>query len=152
MTPIKVAEMTPRQSDRAAHLLTADRLNLNSPSEMPKNRGQINPNLNDYHSDQMEISSTFWIPDITNWWRQQEEMQSKYAELSNVARDIFSIIPYGVRVEACFFLGQNLIGWRQSESTGETLREKVGARQCAQPNNGILTGADPQLYTTNTEN
>jgi hypothetical protein len=67
--------MTPGRSDHAAWSLTALRLYLNSPPEPPKNRGQIYPNLDDYHSNPMEISSTFSIPDITNWWRQQEEHQ-----------------------------------------------------------------------------
>jgi hypothetical protein len=67
LMPNNVAEMTPGQSDRAAHLLTATRLYLNSPPDAPKNWGQINPILNDYHSDPMEISSTFMIPDITDW-------------------------------------------------------------------------------------
>jgi len=66
-----VAETTPGRSDRAARFMTAARLYLNSPPEAPKNWGQINANLNDYHSDPMEISSTFWSPDITDWWRQQ---------------------------------------------------------------------------------
>jgi hypothetical protein len=92
--------------------LTAPRLYLNSPPEVPKNWRQINPNVNDYHSDPMENISTFWIPDITDWWRQQEETQSKYADLSNVARHIFSVIPHGVEVEASFSLGRDVIGWR----------------------------------------
>jgi hypothetical protein len=66
LMPNNVAETTPGRSDCAAHLLTAARLYLNSPPEAPKNWGQINPNLNDYHSNPMEISSTFWIPDITD--------------------------------------------------------------------------------------
>jgi hypothetical protein len=105
LTPNNVAETTPGRSDHAAHLLTAARLDLNSPPEAAMNWRQINPNLNDYHSDPMEISSTFWIPDLTDWWWQQEETHSKYADLTNVARDIFSIIPHGVRVEASFSLG-----------------------------------------------
>jgi len=80
-----VAETTPRPSDHAACLTTAARLYLNSPPEALKNCGQINPNLNDYHSDSMEISSTFWSPDITDWWRHQEVKHSKYTDLSNVA-------------------------------------------------------------------
>jgi hypothetical protein len=76
LTHNNVAETTPRRSDCAAHLLTTARLYLNSPPEAPKNWGQINPNLNDYHSDPMEISSTFWILDITDWSRQQEETHS----------------------------------------------------------------------------
>jgi hypothetical protein len=57
--PTNVAEMTPGRSDREARLLTAAGLYLNSPPELPHNWGQINPNLNDYHSDPMEISRTF---------------------------------------------------------------------------------------------
>jgi len=152
LTPNNVAQMTPAWSNRAAHLLTTTRLDLNSPPEAPMNWWQINPILNDYHSDPMEISSTFWLPDITVWLRQQEETNSKHADLSNVAPDISSIIPHGVRVEASFSLGQDFIGWRQSQTTGETLREKVGVRQFARANNGILAGADPVLDTTNTEN
>jgi len=91
----------------------------------------MDPNFNDYHSDPMEISSTFWILDITDWWPQQEEMHSKYADLSNVARNIFCIIPQGVGVEASFSLGRDVIGWRQSKHTGKTLCEKVVVRQFA---------------------
>jgi len=148
----KVAKTTPGRSDCAARLLTAARLYLNSPPEAPKNWGQINPNLNDYHSDRMEISSTFWIPDTTDWWRQQEETHSKYADLSNVARNIFSIIPRGVGVEASWSLGRNVIGCRQSNTTGETIRGKVVVRQFVQANNWIWEGADPELDTANTEN
>jgi len=152
LMPNNVAETTPGRRDRAARVLTATRLYLNSPPEAPKNWGQINPNLNDYHSDPMEIISTFWIPDVTDWGRQQGETHSKYADLSNVAHDIFSIIPHGVGVEASFSLGRDVIGWRQSKTTAETLHEKVVVRQFAQANNGILAGTYPELDTTNTEN
>jgi len=152
LTPNNVAETTPGRSDRTARLSTAARLYLNSPPEAPKNSGQINPNLNDYHSDPMEISGTFWIPDITDWWRQQEETHSKYADLSNVARDIFPIIPHGAGVEASFSHGRDVIGWRQSKTTGQTLREKVIVRQFARANNGILAATDPEFDTINTQN
>jgi len=66
LTPDNVAETTHGRSDCVAHSLTTASLYFNSPPEAPKNWGQINQNLNDYHSDPMEISSTFWIPDITN--------------------------------------------------------------------------------------
>jgi len=152
LTPNNVADTTPGPSDRAARLLIAARLYLNSPPEAPKNWGQINPNLNDYHSDPMEISCTFWLPDITNWWCHQEETHSKYTDLSDVARATFFIIPQGVGVEASIFLGRDVIGWRQSNTTGETLRETVIVRQFAGDNDGILTGTDPELNTMNTEN
>jgi len=58
----------------------------------------------------MEICSTLWILDITNWWRQQEEMHSTYNNLSNVARDIFSIMPHVIGVEASFSPVQDDIG------------------------------------------
>ena len=152
LMPINVAETTPGQCNRTARLLTTTRLYLNSPPEAPKNWGQSNPNLNDYHSDPMEISSTFRLPDITDWWRQHKETHSKYRDLSNVAGDIFPIIPHGVAVEASSSLGQDAIGWRQSKPTGETLCDKVIVRQFARPNNRILVGDNPVSDTTNTEN
>jgi len=152
LTPNNMVEMTPGQSDHTARLLTPARLHLNSPPEAPKNWGRIYPNLNDYHSDLMDISSTFWTPDLADWWRQQQKIHSKYADLSNVARDIFSIIPHGVGVEASFSLGRDVIGWRQSKTTSKTLREKVIVRQFSWANNGILAGTDPELDTMNTQN
>jgi len=56
--PNNVAETTLGRSNRAARVLTAAKLYLNSPHEAPKNWGQINPALNDYHSNPMEISRT----------------------------------------------------------------------------------------------
>jgi hypothetical protein len=78
---------------------------LDSPPEPPTHWGQINPNLNDHDSDPMEISKTFWSPDITDWWCQQEDMHSTHAAISIVVRGIFSILPHGVVVEASFSLG-----------------------------------------------
>jgi hypothetical protein len=78
LKPNNVAETTPGRRDRASHLLTNARLYSNLPLETPKNWGQINPNLNDYHSNPMEISCTFWILDKTDWWRRLEETHSKY--------------------------------------------------------------------------
>jgi hypothetical protein len=151
-TPDNGAEVSPRQSYRAVCSLTAARLYLNLPPEAPKNWGQIHLNINDYHSDPMEFSSTFWIPAVTDWWRQQEQTHSKYTNRSNVECDIFSIIPCGVGVEASFSLGYNIIGWRQSKTTGETIREKVVIRKFARANNGILAGTDQELNIPNTEN
>jgi hypothetical protein len=142
LMPNNVAKTTPGRRNCAARLLTAARLYLNSPPELPQDWVQINLNLNDYHSDPMEISSTLWLPDITDCWRQQEETHSNYADLSNVVRDIFSIIPHGVRVKASVSFVQDVIGWRQSQTTGETLREIVVVRQFAGANNGLLAGDD----------
>ena len=79
-------------------------------------------------------------------------MHSKYTNLFNVACDIFSIIPHGVGMEASVSFGRDVIGWRQSKTSVETLRKEVLVRQFAPANNGILPGADPELDTTNTEN
>jgi len=49
LTPNNVAETTPRRSDRAARLLTATRLYLNSPPEAPKNWGLV-------------------LATVRNWW------------------------------------------------------------------------------------
>jgi hypothetical protein len=104
--PTNGAEMTPGLSNPTIRLLTAARLSLISTPETPKNWGQIITNLNDSHSDPREISSPFWIPDITEWWHQQVHMHPMYTDLSNVARNIFSIIPHGVGVEASFPLAE----------------------------------------------
>jgi len=124
-TPTNVAETTSGQSDHAAHLLTVATLHFNSPPAAPKNWGQINLYLNDNHIDTMEIGSTFRIPDITSWWRQQEETHSQYADLSNVAADIVSIIPHNVEVQSSFSSVRDVIAWRQSKTTGGILRRKV---------------------------
>jgi hypothetical protein len=150
--PNKVAEMTPGCSDRAGRSLTALRLYLNSPSGFQQKWGQINPNLNDYHSDPLEICSTFRLPDITNWWRQHDETRSKYPNLSNVACDIFSIIPHSVGVEASYYLGRDVIGWRQSRTTRKALYEKVVVRQGAWATNRLIAGDDPVLDPRSTDN
>jgi hypothetical protein len=152
LTPNNFAEMTPGWSNRAARLLTTARLYFNLPPEAPKTCGQVNSNLNDYHSDPMEIGRTCWMPDITDWGHQQQEVHSKYADLSNLADDMFSIIPHGGWVEACFsFLG-DVLGWRQSTTTGDTHGDKVIVKHFARANSGIWAGTDPDLDISNTEN
>jgi hypothetical protein len=64
-----VAESTPRRSYRIARFLSATRLYWNSPPDWQQNWGQVNPNWDNHHSDPMEISTKFWIPDIIDWWR-----------------------------------------------------------------------------------
>jgi len=107
--PNNVAETTPGPSNCAACSFTTARLCWNSPPEAPNNWWQINPNSNDYHPDAMQISSTFWLPDITDLCHQQEETHSNYTDLSTVASDILSMIPHGVGVETSVPLGQDLI-------------------------------------------
>ena len=75
-----------------------------------------------------------------------------YADLSNVVRDIFSIIPHSVGVKFSFSLEGDVIGWRQSKTKGETICEKVGVWLSAQANNRISSGDDPALDITNSEN
>jgi len=55
-------------------------------------------------------------------------------------------------VAASFSLGQDVIGWRQSKTTGETLREKVVVRQFACANSGLLAGDNPVLDPDSTDN
>jgi len=98
----------------------------------------------------MEISSTFWLPDITDCWRQQETTHTKYPNLFNVGLDIICIIPHGVRAEPSFSLEQDGIGWRQSKPTGNTLRKQVVVMQNTRANDGLLAGDDPVLDSTST--
>jgi hypothetical protein len=46
-------------------------------------------------------------------------------------------------VEASFSLGRDVISWKQSKTTGNTLREKFGVKQFAEAYDGILAGTDP---------
>jgi len=59
LTPNIVAETSPGWSDHAARSVATARLYLNLPPHAQMNWGQNDPNLNDYHSDPIEISSTF---------------------------------------------------------------------------------------------
>jgi hypothetical protein len=52
-------------------------------------------------------------------------MYSKYADPSNVVHDISFLIPHSVGVEARSCEGQDVIDWRQSNTTAETLQEKL---------------------------
>ena len=69
-----------------------------------------------------------------------------------MAGDIFTIIPHAVGVEARFSFGRGIIGWRQSKTTGETIRKKVVVRHFARANDRILAGSNPVSDMTNTEN
>jgi len=111
--PNNVAGTTTGQSNRSARLLTPARLHSNSPPKTRKNWGRIDPNLNAYHFDQIEIHSWFAILDLTDWCCQPKKTHSKYPDLSNVGYDIFFFIPHGVDVEASFSFGQDVIVWRQ---------------------------------------
>jgi hypothetical protein len=124
-----VADTTPRQSDCTVHVLTAARLYLNSPPEAPKRWGKTNPSLNNYRPNLMEICCRFRIPDLTNRWHQQEDTQPKYTDLSNAARDMFSIVLHGVAVEPGCSLGQDVSSWTRSKTTSDTLWEK--SLQCS---------------------
>jgi len=100
----------------------------------------------------MESSYTFRISDITNWWHQQEEIQLKYAYLSIVAHNIVSIRPHGVGVEPSYSLGQDVIGKRQSKTTGKTHRENLIERQHARATHRILATDDTAFDSMGTEN
>jgi hypothetical protein len=65
---------------------------------------------------------------------------------------MFSLIPHGVEVEASVSLYRDVLGGRQSTTTGETVREKVIAWQFARANNRILAGTDHALDNAYTEN
>jgi len=152
LMPNNLAETTSGRSDCASRRLTAARLHLNQLSGAPKNRGQMITNVNDYHSNPMEISCVFVIQDITDWLSQPEEQHSRYCNLSNMAGNNFSTMTHGVWVEARLSLERDVINRRQSKMTHKTLRERAVVRQFARANDGILAGDDPALDTTNIAN
>jgi len=55
-------------------------------------------------------------------------------------------------VEASFSLGRDVIGWRQSKTTGETLRDRVVVRQFVRADNRILSDNCATLDIAETEN
>jgi hypothetical protein len=93
----------------------------------------------------MEIRSVFWLPAITDWWHQQEESHSNHADLSNAARNIFSIIPHCVAVEASFSPGRDNIGWTQSNTSSKFLHETVIIRQFVFAICWIAVADDPPM-------
>ena len=78
-------------------------------------------------------------------------MQSIYADLKNMARNTFSIIPHRVAVEASVSLWRGVIGWRQSKTRVKTLRKEVGVSHFTLANTGPFPGENPALDTTNTD-
>jgi hypothetical protein len=79
-------------------------------------------------------------------------LNTKYADLANVACDIFFIMPYGVGVEARFSLVRDVIGWRQSKTTGQTLCEKVVGCQFTRSNAGLIAGDIPITHPRDSDN
>jgi len=69
--------------------------------------------------------STFWTPDISDWRHQQEVTHPKHTALSNVAHNVFSIIQDGIGVGASFSIARDVIGGMQSNTTNESVPEKV---------------------------
>jgi len=69
-----------------------------------------------------------------------------------MARDMFSIIPHSVGLEASYSFDRDVNEWRLSKTTGKTRRKKVVVRQFALVNHGILARTEPTLDTQNTEN
>jgi len=132
-TPKWMAKKAHRWSNRTAHILSAARRCLNSPPESPKQWEHVNANVNNYHSNPRGISRILWIPDIIDWWQQQQETHWKCTNLCNIAAIILSNIPQDVRVQARHSPVRDVIGWRQSKSTGETHLENFVLRQLLKP-------------------
>jgi hypothetical protein len=75
-----------------------------------------------------------------------------YTNLCNVAHNILSIRPHGGGVEASLSLVRDVISWRQSKTTGNTLYHNVELRLFARANIGILAGDYTALDSLETEN
>ena len=130
---------TPRTTSRKTLLMQQARQYLaNAPViiESEQNDYPVGDELLSH--DPEELTASFWYPDVAGWWLKQETTMGEYRDLARMARDIFSVMPHGVGVEASFSLGRDVISWRQSRTTGVTLQQKVVVRQWARSNNGIL--------------
>ena len=130
---------TPRSASRKAYLMQQARQYLANgrvdPNTLPQNQPQGDDLLSE---DPEEVTASFWYPDVGGWWYNQEKMLGEYRDLAKMARDIFSVMPHGVGVEASFSLGRDVIGWRQSKTSGITLQQKVVVRQWARSNDGLF--------------
>jgi hypothetical protein len=118
--PTSTGEMIPGRIDCTDHIFTVPWLYLHSLPESLYNWAQVNPNINNHYPDAMEISGTFWLPDITNWWG-QEEPNPMNADLSTEACIISFVISPGVGMDPSFSLQRDVLGWRQSNITSKTL-------------------------------
>jgi hypothetical protein len=77
-----------------------------------------------------------------------EDLKSDgFAPLAKMACDIFSVIPHGVGVETNYSFGQDSIGWRQGQTSGATLQQKVIVRKYAPANTRILPRPDDNLVS-----
>jgi hypothetical protein len=132
---------TPGRLSHALRLSTAARRYLDEPFVRPHQAGQVNPRLDDHLADPLASTDAFWYPDVLLWWKEQLDLHTEYAILAQVARDVFSVMPHGVGVEASFSLGRDVIGWRQGKTSGTTLRDKVVVRQYARASSGVLAGS-----------
>jgi len=86
----------------------------------------------------MENSSTFCLLDISDWWRQQEETHSKYADISNEVRDTVPIIPHGVGVEASFSLAEMLLAGGCQKPHAKPFAKKSLSGSSLEPIMGFL--------------
>lgn len=89
----------------------------------------MNPKIDEYNSNTITISYTLWLPDITDWWHQQEKTDSINAALSDMARDIFCIILNGLGVKAIFHLGPDVNGRAESNPTRVMIQENDVVRR-----------------------
>jgi len=140
--PASLLTATPRRTNHRAQLVGIARQYLENSRIDAASIGQINPanddSLTDPDANPNDVTGSFWSPSVAAWWKQQVNTASEYAPMAEMARDIFSVIPHGVGVEASFSLGRDVIGWRQSKTSGSTLQQKVVVRQWARSNQGIL--------------
>ena len=138
--------ITPARALQQDRLMEVASKYINSVNADPAALGQHPPKTDDLKSDNLlELTAAFWKTDVAAYWRMQEDSCTEYAPLARMARDIFSVIPHGVGVEASLSLGRDVVGWRQCRTSGDTLQKKVIVRQFARSNPGIVAGAGASL-------
>jgi hypothetical protein len=142
---------TPRRTSRRENLLRIAHQYLDNSRVDPASFGQTNPGGDDTDGDTNPdlASGCFWSASVAAWWKHQVTHVTEYAPLSQMARNIFAVMPHGVGVEASFSLGRDVIGWRQARTSGATLQQKVVVRQWARSNSGQLADASIDRLTQN---
>ena len=86
------------------------------------------------NDDPGKVTISWFEPGPDGYWRKIASMPAqgdiKYLQrVEQMARDIFSCVPHGVGVESSFSIARNVISWKQSRMTANTLKSNMIVRQ-----------------------
>ena len=124
-----------RYLDAAVEYINGERLRTGTARE--EFFGSKAGNLNDLEAendDPGRVTVTWFRPTPDSFWRQVSsprfDRQHKYLLLvERMARDVYSCVLHGVGVASSFYIGRNVLSWKQSRMTAATLQAMIVTRQ-----------------------